>query len=134
MWGSLIDYWYFTGDTSYNDVIEAGIEWQTGVNDDMMPTNWSASMGNDDQGKLPEICSQSERLQRAQHAIIGLTCVGFWGMTAMTAAETNFQNPPSNEPGWLALAQAVFNTQATRPDHYCNGGWVFWNWMSQILC
>jgi hypothetical protein len=60
MWGSLIDYWHFTGDTSYNSVIEAGIQWQVGEHDDMMPSNWSQSMGNDDQG--------------------------FWGMTAMTAA------------------------------------------------
>jgi mannan endo-1,6-alpha-mannosidase len=98
MWGALIDYWHFTGDSSYNNVIEAGIQWQTGENDDMMPSNWSQSMGNDDQG--------------------------FWGMTAMSAAETNFQNPPSNQPSWLSLAQAVFNTQATRPDSYCNGGYV----------
>ncbi|RQM08027.1 hypothetical protein DH86_00001353 [Scytalidium sp. 3C] len=67
-----------------------------GEHNDMMPANWSQSMGNDDQG--------------------------FWGMTAMTAAETNFQNPPDGSPGWLALAQAVFNTQATRPDQNCGGG------------
>ncbi|RDW91120.1 mannan endo-1,6-alpha-mannosidase-2 [Coleophoma crateriformis] len=96
MWGSLIDYWYYTNDSTYNDEIAAGIQWQTGADNDMMPANWSQSMGNDDQG--------------------------FWGMTAMSAAETNFQNPPSNKPGWLALAQAVFNTQATRPDSNCGGG------------
>lgn len=45
-------------------------------------------------------------------------------MTAMSAAETNFVNPASNQPGWLALAQAVFNTQATRPDAECGGGLV----------
>ena len=98
MWGSLIDYWHFTGDTSYNSVIEAGIQWQVGEHDDMMPSNWSQSMGNDDQG--------------------------FWGMTAMTAAETNFQNPPANQPSWLSLAQAVFNTQAERLaiETLCGGG------------
>jgi mannan endo-1,6-alpha-mannosidase len=42
----------------------------------------------------------------------------------MTAAEYNFQNPSPNHPGWLELAQAVFNTQATRPDSLCNGGLV----------
>ena len=35
-------------------------------------------------------------------------------MSAMTAAENNFPNPPSDEPQWLALAQAVFNTQAAK--------------------
>ncbi|PSS27636.1 glycoside hydrolase family 76 protein [Amorphotheca resinae ATCC 22711] len=96
MWGALIDYWHYTGDTSYNDVIEQGIQFQVGEHDDMMPSNWSQSMGNDDQA--------------------------FWGMTAMLAAETNFQNPPPNQPSWLSLAQAVFNTQAVRPDNTCGGG------------
>ncbi|XMA07222.1 hypothetical protein WAI453_000013 [Rhynchosporium graminicola] len=96
MWGTLIDYWHYTGDSSYNDVAAKGIQAQVGEDLDMMPRNWSQSMGNDDQG--------------------------FWGMTAMTAAETNFQAPPAGAPSWLALAQAVFNTQAKRPDNECGGG------------
>jgi len=100
MWGTLIDYWQYTGDTSYNDVVEAAIQWQIGEHDDMMPSNWSQSMGNDDQG--------------------------FWGMTAMSAAETNFQNPAPNQPGWLALAQAVFNTQSTRIENTTCGGGLRW--------
>jgi mannan endo-1,6-alpha-mannosidase len=96
MWGTLIDYWHYTGDATYNDVAEIGIQFQTGAHDDMMPANWTASMGNDDQA--------------------------FWGMTAMSAAETNFQNPEADQPSWLSLAQAVFNTQATRIDNTCNGG------------
>jgi mannan endo-1,6-alpha-mannosidase len=45
-------------------------------------------------------------------------------MSAMLAAEENFPNPPSDQPQWLALAQAVFNTQAdpNRHDKTCNGG------------
>jgi mannan endo-1,6-alpha-mannosidase len=96
MWGTLIDYWHYTGDTSYNDVTLKGIQAQVGENQDMMPSNWSQSMGNDDQG--------------------------FWGMTAMLAAELKFPDPPAGQPGWLALAQAVFNTQAVRPDDTCGGG------------
>lgn len=63
-----------------------------------MPHNVTASLGNDDQG--------------------------FWGMSAMAAAEMKFPNPPSDRPGWLALAQAVFNTQASpdRHDDTCGGG------------
>ena len=57
---------------------------------------------------------------------------GFWGMAAMTAAETNFPNPPPDQPQWLALAQAVYNRQADpqRHDDVCGGGmrWqIFWN-------
>jgi hypothetical protein len=44
-------------------------------------------------------------------------------MAAMTAAELKFRDPPANEPQWLSLAQAVFNTQAARwDDTTCNGG------------
>jgi mannan endo-1,6-alpha-mannosidase len=98
MFGTLIDYWSLTGDSTYNDLTIAGIQFQTGTDDDFQPRNETLSLGNDDQG--------------------------FWGMTAMLAAEENFPNPPAGRPGWLALAQAVFNTQASpdRHDDTCNGG------------
>jgi mannan endo-1,6-alpha-mannosidase len=92
------DYWKLTGDTSYNDVITEGILHQTGDNRDFMPLNHTMSLGNDDQG--------------------------FWGMTAMLAAENKFPNPPDDKAQWLALAQAVWTTQAapTRHDEHCGGG------------
>jgi mannan endo-1,6-alpha-mannosidase len=98
MWGTLIDYWKLTGDASYNDVIMQAMLWQVGPNKDYMPPNVTASLGNDDQG--------------------------FWGMSAMLAAENGFPNPPSDQAQWLALAQAVFHTQAgaDRHDTTCNGG------------
>lgn len=99
LWGTLIDYWHMTGDTTWNDVIEQSFIFQAGgPRYSYMPLNWSIAMGNDDQG--------------------------FWGMSAMLAAETNFQNPPADKPQWLALAQAVFNTQAAadRHDGTCGGG------------
>lgn len=41
----------------------------------------------------------------------------------MSAAELGFEDPPSSEPSWLALAQAVFNEQAARWDATdCKGG------------
>ncbi|KAI5460837.1 glycoside hydrolase [Mariannaea sp. PMI_226] len=98
MMGTYIDYWKLTGDSSYNDVITEGILHQTGDNRDFMPLNHTASLGNDDQG--------------------------FWGMTAMLAAESKFPNPPADKAQWLALAQAVWTTQAhpNRHDKYCGGG------------
>lgn len=51
---------------------------------------------------------------------------GFWGLAAMSAAEVNFPNPPSDQPQWLALAQAVFNTQAPRWDTTSCGGGLKW--------
>jgi mannan endo-1,6-alpha-mannosidase len=47
-------------------------------------------------------------------------------MAAMTAAELNFQNPPTSSPQWVALAQAVFNTQAARWDPTSCGGGLKW--------
>ena len=91
MWGTLLDYWKLTGDDSYNDVVTQAMLWQVGPNRDFKPPNVTASLGNDDQG--------------------------FWGMSAMLAAENNFPNPPADQPQWLALAQAVFHTQATPDQH-----------------
>jgi mannan endo-1,6-alpha-mannosidase len=98
MWGAMIDYWHYTRDSTYNDVITQAMLHQVGPNEDYMPPNHTASLGNDDQG--------------------------FWGMTAMQAAEQRFPDPPPNQPQWLALAQAVWNTQAdpARHDNECNGG------------
>ena len=98
MMGTYIDYWHLTGDTSYNHVVTQGMLHQVGPDRDYQPPNHTASLGNDDQG--------------------------FWGMSAMLAAETKFPNPPDTEPQWLALAQAVFNTQTgeERHDETCNGG------------
>ncbi|KAG9995958.1 mannan endo-1,6-alpha-mannosidase, partial [Aureobasidium melanogenum] len=100
MFGSLIDYWYYTGDTSYNDVITQAMLFQVGDKDNYMPSNQSKSLGNDDQA--------------------------FWGMAAMSAAELKFPNPPADQPQWLALAQAVFNSQALRWDNSTCGGGLRW--------
>jgi len=98
MMGTYIDYWFLTGDDSYNHVITEGMLHQTGPNEDYMPPNHTASLGNDDQG--------------------------FWGMSAMLAAENRFPDPPEDKAQWLALAQGVWVTQASpdRHDATCNGG------------
>lgn len=100
MWGALIDYWYYTGDTTYNDVVTQALLFQIGPDNDFMPPNQTKAEGNDDQG--------------------------FWGFAAMSAAENNFPNPPSGQPGWLALAQAVFNSQALRWDNSTCAGGLRW--------
>jgi mannan endo-1,6-alpha-mannosidase len=61
MFGSLIDYWYYTGDTSYNQVTTQAMLFQVGDKDNYMPSNQSKSLGNDDQA--------------------------VWGLAAMSAAE-----------------------------------------------
>jgi hypothetical protein len=55
-----------------------------------------------------------------------LYLIGFWGMAAMVAAELRFPDPPKDQPQWLSLAQAVFNTQAPRWDPTTCGGGLRW--------
>ncbi|KAG6009438.1 hypothetical protein E4U21_002353 [Claviceps maximensis] len=96
--GTMIDYWKYTGDTTYNKIVMQGMLHQVGGNKNYMPENHTLSLGNDDQG--------------------------FWGLSAMLAAENKFPDPPADQPQWLSLAQAVWNTQAdpSRYDKTCNGG------------
>jgi mannan endo-1,6-alpha-mannosidase len=77
MFGSLVDYWYYTGDTAYNDITTQALLFQTGPNADYMPPNQTKTLGNDDQS--------------------------FWGLAAMSAAEVNFPNPPADKPQWLGM-------------------------------
>ncbi|CCF59955.1 hypothetical protein KAFR_0I01740 [Kazachstania africana CBS 2517] len=106
-WGSMIDFWYYMDNNTYNDDIMAALLHQTGDDWDYIPLNQSTTEGNDDQA--------------------------FWGIAVMTAAERNFTNPPDDQPQWLYLAQAVFNTMALRwDDATCGGGlrWQIFTWNS----
>ncbi|KAI1425797.1 family 76 glycoside hydrolase [Xylaria sp. FL1777] len=105
MWGALLDYRHVTGDTQFDDIIFQALQFQVGDDRDYNPANWSASMGNDDQS--------------------------FWAFAAMLAAETGFQNPASDQPQWLALAQAVFNEQ-THIDRRVEGGNCDWGLRWQV--
>lgn len=100
MFMTLIDYWRYTEDNSYNSIVSEALLFQAGPDADYMPANQTKDEGNDDQG--------------------------FWGMAAMLAAESNFQNPPADQPQWLALAQAVFNEMASRWDTSTCGGGLRW--------
>jgi mannan endo-1,6-alpha-mannosidase len=100
MFGGLIDYWRYTGDTTYNQIVHEAMLWQASYSRDFMPPNQTDTEGNDDQA--------------------------FWGITALMAAETGFPDPPPQEPQWLALAQAVFNLQASRWDYGTCGGGLRW--------
>jgi mannan endo-1,6-alpha-mannosidase len=99
MWATLIDYWFLTGDETYNDITHQGLIFQFGEKYDFMPENYTISMGNDDQG--------------------------FWAMTAMTAAETNFKNPPKDKPSYITMVMTVFKQWAS-PKRWqtdtCGGG------------
>lgn len=104
---TMIDYYYYTGDSTYNDVVTQGMLWQAGPNNDFMDANQSHVEGNDDQA--------------------------FWGFAALSAAEQGFPNPPSGSPSWIQLAVNLFNDQASRWDPTtCNGGlrWQIFSYMA----
>ncbi|KAK7432408.1 mannan endo-1 [Neonectria magnoliae] len=107
MFGTLIDYWWLTGDESYNEITSQAMLHQVGEDIDYVPRNQSLTEGNDDQG--------------------------FWAMAAMSAAEHKYPDPPKDQPQWLALVQAVFNEYVSRWDvKHCNGGlrWQIFTWNS----
>lgn len=49
MFGAMIDYWYYTGDSTYNEVVTQAMQFQVGDGDDYQPSNQSKALGNDDQ-------------------------------------------------------------------------------------
>ncbi|KAK6077307.1 mannan endo-alpha-mannosidase dcw1 [Seiridium cupressi] len=100
MFGTMVDYWFYTGDDTYNDVTTQALLHQVGDDKDFMPQNQTRTEGNDDQG--------------------------FWALAAMTAAENKFPDPPADQPQWLALAQAVFNEYVERWDPATCGGGLRW--------
>ncbi len=85
--------------STYHDITEQSMIWQASPPDNsFMPVNWTASLGNDDQG--------------------------FWGMSAMLAAEVNYPNPPDKDP------QLVACSSPSRIQHTstCAGGRFLWRW------
>lgn len=103
MFGAIIDYWHYTNDSTYNDIVQEGLLHQVGYADrtPFLPDNQTRSLGNSDQA--------------------------IWGLAALTAAETSFLAPPKNELQWLELAQGVFDSMASVwdkevDDKTCGGG------------
>ncbi|EKV06618.1 Glycosyl hydrolase, putative [Penicillium digitatum PHI26] len=108
---ALLEYWHFTGDTTYNEELSVALQWQSGTDGDYMPSNYSSYLVNTVRGNDDQM---------------------FWGLAAMTAAELSF---PDRSTGfsWLSLAQGVFNTQIKRWDtSSCGGGlrWQIWPYQS----
>lgn len=128
MWGGMVEYWHYTGDTSYNNAVAQAILAQASpTNDFMMP---------EEAGQLVRIPfpQNGAREQRSRDGANGMQTQGnddqlFWGLTAMTAAERSFPLPPTAKVTYLSLAKNVFNDM-TGPrwnTSTCNGGlqWQF---------
>ncbi|KAG7900698.1 hypothetical protein KL935_002631 [Ogataea polymorpha] len=107
VFGGMIDTWYFCENDTYETIIYDALLAQIGQDKDYMPSNQTATEGNDDQA--------------------------FWGLAALQAAERNFTNPSGEyeDVSWMGLAQAVYNTMWARWDtSNCGGGlrWQIFTW------
>ncbi|KAK4044185.1 glycosyl hydrolase family 76-domain-containing protein [Parachaetomium inaequale] len=100
VWSTMLDYWHYTGDDTYNAVTAEALAAQSGpgLENPFLPANWSAKAGNDDHG--------------------------FWGIAAMQAAEVGLPSPPQGVASWIDLATAVFDKMAARysAEKHCHGG------------
>ncbi|KAK3292821.1 glycosyl hydrolase family 76-domain-containing protein [Chaetomium fimeti] len=100
LWSTMLDYWRYTGDDTYNSVAMEGLVHQIdpGQEYPFMSPNWTAAMTTSGHG--------------------------FWGLSAMSAAELEFPNPPGGEPSWIELAQNVFRALEARfaMETMCGGG------------
>jgi mannan endo-1,6-alpha-mannosidase len=86
-----------TVDSQYNDLATSSLLSQVGRRRDVRATNHVKEISNDDQA--------------------------WWALSAMTAAESQFPDPPPDRPHWLVLVQAVFVEQTRRWDMAtCGGG------------
>ena len=101
---TLIEYWHYTGDSSYNDLAKQALLFQKGGNySDFLPINNSASITNDDQG--------------------------LWASAAMSAAESGFPDPDEGELKWVDLVDSVFNQYVRLWDsETCGGGMRWWKY------
>lgn len=95
----MLDYYHFTKDPSYNDVVLQALLAPTNLapNFDYMPKEHAQEEGNDD--------------------------LFFWGSAVMSAAERNFPQPRSDVPSWIDISARVFNSLVSRWDpNNCDGG------------
>jgi mannan endo-1,6-alpha-mannosidase len=97
MWGALLDYYHFTGDSTYNNITTQALLSQVGPDYDYMVPRHQKDEGNDDQA--------------------------FWGFATMSAAEKDYQQPTIGNYSWVELTENLWNTQVRRWDTTsCNGG------------
>ncbi|SCU83765.1 LAMI_0C04566g1_1 [Lachancea mirantina] len=108
VFGGMLENWFLCQNDTYEQMLYHAMIAQAGPHYDFMPMNQSMVEGNDDQG--------------------------VWGLTIMDAVERNFTNPTEKGvPGWLAMAQGIFNEMWARWDTaHCGGGlrWQIFTWNS----
>ncbi|KAH1512677.1 hypothetical protein KXX29_002543 [Aspergillus fumigatus] len=105
--GTLVNYWRYTGDDTYNNITMQAILHQAGTGD-FMPSNQTRTEGNDDQA--------------------------FWAFTALMAAEHNFPtHPRTRRRGWPWRERSSMSRSRAgtiRPIFPFNNGYTYRNSIS----
>lgn len=98
----MLDYYHYTKDPSYNDVIIQALTAPTNLAEtfDCMPKEHAQEEGNDD--------------------------LFFWGSAILSAAERNFPQPNEDVPSWIDIAARVFNSLVSRWHTDKCGGGMLW--------
>lgn len=99
LWGTMMDYYHYTRDPSYNDVVIDALlsPMNIGPKYNYIPPEHAKEEGNDD--------------------------LFFWGSAVMSAAERNFPQPNDNIPSWLDIGANVFDSLHSRWNMtHCGGG------------
>ncbi|KAE8450502.1 hypothetical protein EG329_006232 [Mollisiaceae sp. DMI_Dod_QoI] len=100
MWGALLDYYHYTGDSTYNNVTTQALLSQVGPDWDYMVPLHQKDEGNDDQA--------------------------FWGFATMSAAEKDYPQPTVGNYSWVQLTENLWNTQVRRWNTSSCGGGMKW--------
>lgn len=102
LWGLMLDYYHYTKDPSYNEVILQALldKVNLGPENNYEPPEHKLEEGNDD--------------------------LFFWGSAVLSAAERNFPQPKSDLPSWLEISENVFSQLESRWDTKDCGGGIFW--------
>lgn len=87
-WGGMMQYWAYTRDESYTNVMMEALVSQLGPNYDFVRAEEAFDTGNDDQA--------------------------FWVFVAMAAAEYGFPPPPAPAPAWSTIAENAWNDYYSR--------------------
>jgi len=101
-WGGLMEYWHYTNDNTFNDIMQEALIAQLGPNNDFNVPAEAFDTGNDDQA--------------------------FWVFVAMAAAEYSFPQLPAPYPSWVEIVNNAWQDYVSRWNSSgCNGGlkWQF---------
>lgn len=119
VWGGLIDYWALTGDSQFNDQINAALVAQSGLPNTLaafLPSNQTST-----EVRSPlNVSSESFRSQLSQSN----SDQALWALACMSAAENSFPGDVAGTP-YITVAENVFSQQVahwTSDSYACGGG------------